>query len=159
MNRHLALEAVIAPVVTSMGYEFVGLEYLAYGGKHTTLRIYMDSPTGVSLDDCEKVSRQVDSVLDVESELVRGAYTLEVSSPGIDRKLFTLEQFPRFIGKVVRLSLKAPLAADASDQRNYIGTLNAVNEEQVSLEVNSSIINVEFANIAQANVIDEKARL
>ena len=113
----------------------------------------------VSLDDCEKVSRQVDSVLDVESELVRGAYTLEVSSPGVDRKLFTLEQFPRFIGKMVRLSLKAPLVAGETDQRNFIGTLNAVNEEQVSLEVNGSIINVEFANVAQANVIDEKARL
>lgn len=153
MKRHLALEAVIAPEVIGLGCEFVGLEYLP-SGKHSILRIYIDRPEGVSIDACEKVSRQVGSVLDVESELVRGAYTLEVSSPGIDRKLFAPEQFPKFIGRKLRLSLKAPL----NGQRNFIGILNAVSGEHISLDVNRTEFNLDFANIAQANVIDEKAR-
>jgi ribosome maturation factor RimP len=154
MKRHTALETVIGPTVVGMGFEFVGLEYLAYG-KHSTLRIYIDKPEGISIDDCEKVSRQVGSVLDVESSLVRGDYTLEVSSPGVDRKIFTLEQLLCLVGTKVRVSLQTPVAG----QRNFVGTLSSVIEGQVCLEVNGSAINVDFANIAQANVIDEKTRL
>ena len=85
MKKHLALEAIVGPTVVGLGYELVDLEYFAQG-KHSILRVYIDCPKGISLDDCEVVSRQLDSVLDVESELIRGAYTLEVSSPGLDRK-------------------------------------------------------------------------
>jgi ribosome maturation factor RimP len=154
MRRNLELEAVIEPVVTGLGYEFVGLEHLPYG-KSTTLRIYIDCPAGIKVDDCEKVSRQLGSVLDVETNLVRGAYNLEVSSPGVDRKLFTLEQFKRFIGKTVRVVLRAPL----NGQRNFVGLLTAVAENEVSLEVNGSTITLDFAKVAQANVVEDRARL
>lgn len=153
MKRHLALEAVISPEVVGLGYEFVGLEYLP-AGKNSILRIYIDKPGGVSIDACEQVSRQVASVLDVEAELVRGAYTLEVSSPGLDRKLFTPEQFPKFVSKKLKLSLRNPL----NGQRNFIGILSTVSSEQLSLDVDETAISIDFANIAQANVIDEKAR-
>jgi ribosome maturation factor RimP len=83
MSQNLALEAIIAPTVAGLGYEFVKLEYIGGSGKYSTLRIYINKPGGVALNDCEKVSRQVSSVLDVEAELLRGAYTLEVSSPGV----------------------------------------------------------------------------
>lgn len=154
MKRHLALESVVSPAIVGLGYEFVGLEYFAQG-KHSILRVYIDCPDKISIDDCEKASHLLDSVLDVEADLVRGAYTLEVSSPGIDRKLFSLEQFPRFVGKQVSLTLETPL----DGQRNFIGTLSAVNGEQISLEIKGAVINVNFANIAQANIIDEKARV
>ena len=154
MKRHLALEAIVAPTVVGQGCEFVGLEYFAQG-KHSILRIYIDRPGGVTTDDCERVSNMLDSVLDVEGDLVRGAYTLEVSSPGVDRKLFNLEQFPRFVGKQLALTLQAP----KDGQRNFIGTLSAVNGEEISLDIKGTVINVNFANIAQANIIDEKARV
>lgn len=154
MKKNLALEAVVAPAVSGLGYEFEGLEYLSYG-KNSTLRIYIDSPKGISLEDCQIVSRQVGSVLDVETDLVRGAYNLEVSSPGLDRKLFTLEQFQRVIGRQVRVVLQAPLI---SGKKSFVGKLTAVESEQVGLEVDGSVINLDFAKVAQANVVDEKAR-
>ncbi len=154
MKRHLAIEAVIAPVVVGLGCEFIGLEYLSQG-KNSILRLYIDSPGGVSIEQCSKISRQISSVLEVESQLVRGEYTLEVSSPGVDRKLFTLEQFPAFIGRKVRVAL----VAAQSGQRNFEGILIAVKDQQVSLEVNGSAINLDFADIAQANIVDDKARL
>ncbi len=150
MKRNLALEKVVEPVIAGLGCEFVGLEYLAQG-KHSTLRIYIDKPNGINIDDCEKVSRRVGAALDVESDLVRGAYSLEVSSPGIDRKLFSPEQFPRFVGKQVRVSVQVPMEG----QRNFKGTLSSVTEKQISLEIDGTVVNVDFANIAQANVIDE----
>jgi ribosome maturation factor RimP len=154
MKRHIALETVIDPIVVGLGYELVGLEYLSQG-KHSILRIYIDRPEGVAIDDCEKVSRQVGSVLEVESDLVRGEYTLEVSSPGVDRKIFTLEQFPKFLGRKVHLTVHTLV----NGQRNLKGTLSAVNDAELLLDINGTVINVDVANIAQANVIDEKARL
>lgn len=149
MKRHAAIEAVVVPEVTGLGYEFVGLEYLAQG-KHSVLRIYIDKPNGISLDDCEKVSRQLGSVLDVEAQLTRGAYTLEVSSPGVDRKIFTLEQFPKFVGKNVRITVHTPI----NGQRNIKGILKEVGDQGLVLEVNGAVATVDFANVAQANVID-----
>lgn len=154
MKRHIALETVIAPIVVGLGYELVGLEYLVQG-KHSLLRIYIDRPGGVGIDDCEKVSRQVGSVLEVESTLVRGEYALEVSSPGVDRKIFTLEQFPKFLGRKIRLTVHTLI----NGQRNLNGTLSAVNDSELLLDVNGVMINIDVTNIAHANVIDEKARL
>lgn len=148
MKRHLALEAVIIPVVTGLGYEFIGLEYLAQG-KHSVLRIYIDRPGGVRIDDCERVSRQLSSVLDVEAQLVRGEYNLEVSSPGVDRKIFAVEQFPQFVGKKVHVTLHTPL----DGQRNFNGILNEVADQKLLLDVNGKVVSVEYANVAQANVI------
>lgn len=148
MKRHLAIEAVIGPVITGMGYEFVGLEYLAQG-KHSLLRIYMDKPGGISLHDCEVVSRQLSSVLDVEQQFARGSYNLEVSSPGVDRKIFAYEQFPQFVGRKVNITLNAPV----NGQRKFKGTLNEVDDQKLLLDVNGTVVSIEYANVAQANVV------
>lgn len=150
MKRHLAIEAVVAPVVTGMGYEFVGLEYLAQG-KHSLLRIYLDSPKGISLDDCALVSRQLSAVLDVEEQFARGTYSLEVSSPGVDRKIFAYEQFPQYIGRQVQISVLAPI----DGQRKFKGILNSVQDvdQKVFLDVNGKVVSIEYANVAQANIV------
>lgn len=153
MKRHQTLENLVAPTIAGLGYEFVGLEYLTQG-KNSIIRIYIDHPEGVTIDDCEKASRQVAAVLDVESQFTRGAYNLEVSSPGIDRKIFTPEQFPRFIGDKLRVSLETPL----NGRRNFTGVLRAVEDTGLVLDVSSEIVKIDFVNVAQANVV-EQARL
>lgn len=77
------LEDVVRPTVVGLGYELVRVEYLAQG-KYSTLRVFISKPGGITLDDCEIVSRQLDTVLDVEASMLTGPYTLEVSSPGVD---------------------------------------------------------------------------
>lgn len=101
------LSALLDPSVRGLGYELVGVELHGRGGQ-TLLRVYIDTPGGVTVDDCERVSRQVSSVLDVEDP-IRGPFTLEVSSPGVDRPLFTPEHFQRFAGQRVRVRLAVPL--------------------------------------------------
>lgn len=94
-------------MVTAMGYELWGVEHLKQG-RHSLLRIYIDKSDGITLSDCETVSRQVTGVLDVEDP-IQGTYNLEVSSPGLDRPMFTLAQFDRFVGDNVKINLSAKL--------------------------------------------------
>ncbi|HFE37119.1 MAG TPA: ribosome maturation factor RimP, partial [Gammaproteobacteria bacterium] len=103
MGKQSHLQSLVEPVVGSMGYEFVGVEYLSQG-KHSILRVYIDQPAGITVDDCSKVSNQLSAMLDVEDP-IRGEYHLEVSSPGMDRPLFTGAHFSQFIGHccVVRM--------------------------------------------------------
>ena len=103
-SKQEQLHALIAPVAASLGCELWGLEYLTQG-RYTTVRIYIDREEGVSLEDCEKVSRQVSSVMDVEDP-IDSEYTLEVSSPGMDRPLYTLEQYARYIGEQINVRLR-----------------------------------------------------
>ncbi len=105
-SKQEQLKAMLLPVVEGLGYMFWGLDYLSQG-KHSTIRLYIDSEEGVKLEDCEKVSRQVSGVLDVEDP-IQGEYVLEVSSPGIDRPLYTLEQFTRYVGEEVAVRLRVP---------------------------------------------------
>ncbi len=96
------LSNLIEPIVIGMGYECVGIEFDQH---RRILRVYIDKPEGVTADDCSAVSYQVGGVLDVE-DAVTGQYSLEVSSPGLDRPLFKLEHFVRFVGSDVRLHLR-----------------------------------------------------
>ncbi len=114
------LRGLVEPVVVGLGYELVGIEEGALG-RGGVLRVYIDSRTGITLRDCERVSQQISSVLDVEDP-IRGSYTLEVSSPGLDRPLFRLEDFERFQGARVRIELKAP----AGGRRRFLGRLLGV---------------------------------
>ena len=98
-----SLTSLLTPAVEGLGYELVGIEHLP-SGKHSLLRIYIDSPEGITVDDCQRVSHQVDGVLEVE-EPITGQYTLEVSSPGIDRPLFKLAHFEAFVGSKVKIKL------------------------------------------------------
>ncbi len=121
------LTELLGPSINGLGYELVGIEYLP-AGKQSVLRIYIDAEQGILVDDCAKVSHQVSAVLDVEDP-IRGAYTLEVSSPGLDRPLFTAEQYAAQIGQTVRIQLGRAL----DGRRKFKGELVEVTEEGIVL--------------------------
>ncbi|MFO8155322.1 MAG: ribosome maturation factor RimP [Pseudomonadota bacterium] len=123
-----AVHSVVAPAVSGLGYECLGIEMVSERG--TTLRVYIDSPDGITIEDCEQASRQISAALDVE-EPIQGEYHLEVSSPGLDRPLFTAEQFSRFIGETVRLKLAVP---DVFGQRKFQGPILSVEDDEVCID-------------------------
>ena len=139
---------MLQPVVESLGYEFWGLEYIQ--GRGATLRIFIDrdSDEGVSVDDCALVSHQVSGVLDVEDP-IPGEYNLEVSSPGMDRPLFTLEQWGRYIGEDIQIRLLAPVAG----KRRLTATLTAIEGDEVLLDVKGEALRVPFAQVDRATLV------
>lgn len=144
------LQQSLSPVVTGLGYELVGIEWLSQG-KHSLLRVYIDQESGIGIEDCEKVSRQLSALLDVE-DLIPGHYSLEVSSPGLDRPLFTLEQFQRFAGEQAKVKCHAPIHG----QKKFIGTIASVSieNEEVSLSLeNGELVQIPFNLIAKANLL------
>jgi ribosome maturation factor RimP len=143
------LQELLAPSVAALGYELLGCIYISQG-RHTVLRIYIDSANGISVADCERVSRQLSAVLDVEDPIA-GTYSLEVSSPGIDRPLFTREQFLRFLGAQVNIKLHAPL----EDRRHFKGRLINVVDANVIVNVDGKEFALPLANIAKANLVAE----
>jgi ribosome maturation factor RimP len=140
------LIALIEPLLARMGYELVELEY-SYGRAHALLRLYIDREGGVGLDDCERVSREVSSLLDVEDP-IPSAYTLEVSSPGFDRVLRTQAHFGRFVGSRVFVELREPRAG----RRRYTGTLLTVDASGIALEVDREQVAVAFSEIGKARL-------
>lgn len=114
------LKRILTSVVEAMGYEWVGMEFHPRRA-NALLRVYIDSATGITLDDCQRVSHQLSGVLDVEDPIA-GQYTLEVSSPGLDRPLFEAQHFERFVGAEVRLQLRELL----NGRRKLIGRLSGM---------------------------------
>lgn len=112
------------------------------------LRVYIDRPEGILIDDCEAVSRQVSGILDVEDP-ISGEYTLEVSSPGMDRPLFTLEQFAKHAGEQVKIRLRSP----HEGRRNYQGILRGVEEQDVVVLVDDHEYLLPIDSIDKANII------
>ena len=141
------IQNVIEPAVTSLGYELVGIEYLSQG-RRSLLRIYIDHEAGINLDDCQRVSHQVSGVLDVE-DVVHGQYSLEVSSPGLDRPLFTMEQFKRFLGSEVKLRLTVAV----NGRRKFTGILRSVDDANVLLQVDEEQVSLPFSDIEKANLV------
>ena len=120
---------MLAPTIEAMGYELWGLEYVP-SGKHSLLRIYIESENGITVDDCAAVSEQAGSVLDVEDP-ISGVYTLEVSSPGMDRLLFRLDQYPAYAGEVIELRLRSPFEG----RRKFKGILRGIEGDEVVVQV------------------------
>ena len=148
MKQATKIDAIVKPVIESMAYEYVGCERVAQKA-HSLLRIYIDKkPNGVTIDDCTAVSRQLSGLLDVE-EPIKEAYTLEVSSPGIERPLFTVEQFKQFIGKQIAVKLYAPL----EKRRKLAGELLQVNDEQIVLNDEGQDYTVPFSAITKAHLV------
>lgn len=142
------LEPLFAPVIESMGYELVGVEYLL-NGNHGTLRVFIDREQGVSLDDCAVISQQVSAILDVEDP-IQQAYDLEISSPGLDRPLFRLADYERFSGQAVKIKL----LTGVNGRRNFKGELLGVSEsDEVLVEVDGVEFKLPFADIAKANLV------
>ena len=145
------LTQLFEPVVESMGYELVGVEFNAGGGGHGTLRVYIDREQGVSLDDCAAISHQLSGILDVE-EPIQQAYDLEISSPGIDRPLFKLADFERFIGKTAKIKL----AVGVQGRKNFKGRLQAVADTKlITIEVDGEQYDLPYADIARANLVGD----
>ena len=113
----------------SEGIEIVDVE-LAGGGRNRLLRIYIDKPQGVSHADCETISQQVGTILDVEDVVPGGSYTLEVSSPGVERKLTKPRDYERFRGSKVRVALREPV----ENQRHWEGVLAGFSDGVITLE-------------------------
>lgn len=147
-TKEETLKEMIAPVVEALGCEFWGLEYLS-SGRSALLRIYIDrDEQGVTVEDCEKVSRQVSSLMDVEDP-IRGEYTLEVSSPGLERPLYTLEQFQRYVGEEVAVKLRFPYEG----RRKFKGRLNGVEGEDILLVVEDHEYLFPVDSVEKANVV------
>lgn len=144
------LTDLVESVVSPLGYELVGVEYIPQG-KHSVLRVFIDSENGVVLEDCEKVSRQLGSVLDVEDP-VKGQYLLEVSSPGLDRPMFKLDDYQRFSGQLVKMRLH-----DRQDGRGKVkGRIESVVGDEITLSLDDGEqITIGFENIDKANLVPE----
>ena len=138
---------LLEPTIEQLGYELSDLE-LNLGGRDVVVRVFIDKPDGVDLSDCEMVSRQLSAVLDVEDALP-GHYTLEVSSPGLDRKLTKPAHFQRFTGETVRVKLRFPV----DGRRNFRGALRAADEEQIEVEVDGESHSLDIAKIESARLI------
>lgn len=147
MAKEQQIEALIAPGVAALGYELWGVEYQTHG-RQALLRVYIDSPEGISVEDCATVSRQISALLDVEDP-ISGEYLLEVSSPGMDRPLYTLDHFARFAGELIKLRLRAPVEG----RRNFSGLLKGVEEDDVVVEVDAHEYLLPFDLIERANVV------
>ena len=146
-GRNEQLQQLLEPVVTALGCELWGIERLSQG-KHSMLRIYIDKADGIGVDDCERVSRQVSSLLDVEDP-ISGEYTLEVSSPGADRPLYTQAQFETFIGEDISVRLRFPYEG----RRNFKGCLKGIEEGDVVVEVDGHEYLFPFDSVEKANII------
>jgi len=140
------LMSLIEPLLGRLGYELVDLEYSPHRG-HALVRVFIDRPEGVGLDDCEKVSRELSGLFDAEDP-IPSAYTLEVSSPGFDRVLRTAAHFGRFVGSRVFVELKEPRAG----RRRYTGKLLTVDEGGIALEVDREQVAMTFAEIGKARL-------
>ncbi|QXO17856.1 MULTISPECIES: ribosome maturation factor RimP [Vibrio] len=145
LERQLT-EMLEAPVVAS-GYELVGLEFVR-AGQHSTLRIYIDHENGITVDDCAEVSRQVSAVLDVEDP-ISVVYNLEVSSPGLERPLFTAAHYEQFKGHEVSIVLKMAVG----NRRKWKGEILGADGETINVKVDGQEEHFALSNIAKANLI------
>lgn len=145
----ITLRDRLASLIGAMGYEFVGSELLRQG-RGALLRIYIDSEKGITLDDCTHVSRQVSAILDVEDP-IQGEYTLEISSPGLDRPLFEIAHYQKMIGNRVRIRLHAPI----ENRRKFTGQIVRVEGTDIHLLVDTLDVVVPFSSIEKANVIPD----
>ncbi|WP_019530761.1 ribosome maturation factor RimP [Dasania marina] len=148
-GKDALLLELIKPVVEALELQLWGVEYVAHS-KQTVVRIYIDNPKGIDVDDCAAVSRQVSSVFDVEDPIA-GEYTLEVSSPGMARPLFSLEQYLTHKGDVVKLKLRVAYEG----RRNFTGQLVGVEDQDVVIVVDDHEYLLPFEMIDKANIVPQ----
>ncbi|HLV76773.1 MAG TPA: ribosome maturation factor RimP [Marinobacter sp.] len=142
------LENLLRPVVEGLGYEFWGIEFRSRGHQ-SMLRVFIDdAENGISVDDCEKVSRQVSGVMDVEDP-IQNEYVLEVSSPGMDRPLFRLEHYETFVGHQVQLRLRMPFEG----RRKFQGLIKGIEGDDVVIVVDDHEYLLPFESIEKANIM------
>ena len=149
-------------VAESSGLELVDVD-LRGGGKARTLRIFIDKPDGVTHEDCSNFSREVGTIFDVEEAVPGGTYTLEVSSPGLDRKLLKAGDYERFMGSLVKLTTRDPIAGN----RHFEGRLKSFSNGLIELELlppkkkkdetadSGTHVEIELNNVEKANLVPE----
>ena len=146
---------LLAPTVQALGLELLGAEYLPAPGS-ATLRLYIDvieaelATRMVNIEDCEAVSREVSAQLDVEDPIT-GNYTLEVSSPGIERPLFTLAQFARHVGESAKVVLRLP----QEGRRRLQGPIVRIEAERIVFLVDNAEMSVAFENVDKARIMPD----
>ena len=141
------LARLLEPTVERLGYELMDLE-VRLGGRGGVVRLFIDQPDGIGLGDCEKVSRAVSALLDVEDPLP-GQYNLEVSSPGLDRKLTKPEHFQRFAGQAVKVQMRFPVGG----RRRFRGTLVSVDADNIVVDVDGESHTLPMATIDTARLV------
>lgn len=148
-SKEEQLMAMFAPVVVALECELWGVEYMT-SGPNKVLRVYIDKDGGVALEDCEKISRQISALMDVEDPIA-GEYSLEVSSPGMDRPLYTLEQFRRYIGELVAVRLRVPF----DGRRKFKGKMLGVEDDDVVIVVDNEEYLLPVGSIEKANIVPQ----
>lgn len=148
-RQNQALFELFEPEISGLGYELLGLE-MGQNGRGSLLRVYIDKEDGITLDDCVLVSQQLTGLLDVEDP-IQGKYDLEVSSPGLDRPLFSLTHFERFTGATVKVKLHTKL----NERRRIVGVIIAVENDNVLLDCDNEELVVPFSLIEQARLVPE----
>jgi ribosome maturation factor RimP len=157
------IQEIVDRVAVSSGLEVVDVE-LWGGGKARMVRIFIDKPGGVTHDDCSNFSREIGTIFDVEDAVPGGSYTLEVSSPGLDRKLTKPTEFERFSGSLVKLMTRNPI----NGNRHFEGRLEWLGEGRIGLELAGrkkskkqeaveagAKVEIELANVEKANLVPE----
>ena len=146
------IEQLVEPLLSAFGVELVDIEYKKEG-RQMVLRLYLDKPGGITLDDCAEVSRELSTILDVE-DCIPGEYTLEVSSPGLNRPLKKPSDFEHAIGKLVKVKTFAQVADDKGNLRKtFLGTLQGVGEDAVVvLLTEGQRAVIPFNQVAKANL-------
>ena len=156
-DKSTDIAGLLSPTVASLGLELLGVEYLPSPGG-ALLRLYIDRPgadaadeaQGVGIEDCEAVSREVSAQLDVEDP-ISGNYTLEVSSPGVDRLLFTPAHFERFLGEQAKVVLKLP----QDGRRRLTGRIAAVEGDAITFDIDGQPFAVAADNIDKARLVPD----
>ena len=145
------LQKLLEPTIERLGFELTDLE-VRLGGKGGLLRITIDKPQGIDLDDCEKASLAVSALLDIEDP-VADNYNLEVSSPGLNRKLTKLEHFQRFEGETLKVTMRLPIAG----RRRFRGTLVSSDNENIVVEVDGESHSLPLASLDTARLVPDGA--
>jgi len=143
------LFGLVEPLLGTLGYELVDLEF-GGGGGSGTLRVYIDRPEGVGIEDCERVSREISALLDVHDPIPT-AYRLEVSTPGLDRILRTPAHFARFVGARIAVELLAP----RDGRRRYTGPLLQASPTGIEVAVDDQRVQLSYAEVHRARLVPE----
>jgi ribosome maturation factor RimP len=146
-NKQNEIEVLLAPAVDALGLELLGCEYSA-GNANALLRLYIDAKDRpVNIEDCEAVSREVSALLDVHDP-IDAHYTLEVSSPGIERPLFRIEHFARFLGEPVKVTVDLPI----DGRRRFQGAILRVEGDEIVLDQDGSEVRIAHPNVIKARL-------
>ena len=147
--KHLqnALDSLVKNTVEGMGFMLWGYEYRPHS-ESALLRIFIEKQGGISIDDCATVSRQIGAVLDVEN-IIPVAYILEVSSPGMDRVLFTADQYQDYLGETIKIRTRTPI----DERRNFKGSLIKTSDTTVTIAVDNQEFDIPFESIDRARLV------